>query len=91
VLHANGSASSGIQGERVVRSEEAIWKHGGVTEDGSKVQMRALGVIKSRCIEAANKSDADQKEVKAMLETKRADVRTTGKVEKFVDDLTKPR
>jgi hypothetical protein len=51
----------------------------------------ALGVIKSRCIEAANKSDADRKEVKALLETKSADVRTTAKVEKFVDDLTKPR
>jgi hypothetical protein len=64
----NGGTSSGIQGARVVRSEEAIRKHGGVTEDRSKVRMRArgairvvavLGVIKSRCIEAANNSDAD--------------------------------
>jgi hypothetical protein len=100
VLHANGSTSSGIQGARAVRSEEAIRKHGGVTEDRSKVRMRApgairvvaaLGVIKSRHIEVANKSDADRKKVKALLETKSADVRIAAKVEKFVDDLTKPR
>jgi len=100
VLHANASIGSGIQGERVVRSEEAIRKHGGVAEDKGKVRMRARGairvvaaleVIKSRYVEVANKSDADRKEVKALLETKSADVRITAKVEKFIEDLDKPR
>jgi hypothetical protein len=51
----------------------------------------ALGVIKGRYIEVANKSDADQKEVKTLLETKSADVRIRAKIEKFVEDLEKPR
>jgi DNA-directed RNA polymerase alpha subunit len=100
VLHANASTSSGIQGERVVRSEEAIRKHGGVAEDKNKVRIRtrgairvvtALGVIKDGYIEVANKSDADRKEVKTLLETKSADVRIRVKIEKFVKDLEKPR
>jgi hypothetical protein len=33
VMRANVSTGSGIQGERVVQSEQAIRKHGGVTED----------------------------------------------------------
>jgi predicted TIM-barrel fold metal-dependent hydrolase len=49
-----------------------------------------LGVIKSRYIEVTNKSDADRKEVKALLETKSADVRITTKVDKCVEDLDKP-
>ena len=51
----------------------------------------ALGVVKSPYVKAANKSDADRKEVKALLETKSADVRITAKVEKFIEDLDKPR
>ena len=37
VLHANASTGSGIQGKRVLRSEEAIQKDRGVIEDTSKV------------------------------------------------------
>jgi 50S ribosomal subunit-associated GTPase HflX len=51
----------------------------------------ALGVIKERCIEVANKSDADRKEAKALFETKSADVRTSAKTEKFIECLDKPR
>ena len=100
-LHANASTGSGIQGERVVRLEEAIRKHGGMAEDKGKVRMRArgaiyavaaLGVIKSRYIKVTNKTDADRKEDKALLETKSGDVRiTAAKVEKFIEDLDKPR
>ena len=46
--------------------------------------MATLRVIKSHYIQVVNKSDADQKEVKALLGTKRADVRVTMKVEKPV-------
>ena len=53
--------------------------------------MAALEVVESRYVEVANKSDADRKEVKALLETKSADVRITAKVEKFIEDLDKPR
>ena len=96
VLHADASTGSGIQGERVVRLEEAIRKHGGMAEDKGKVRMRArgaiyavaaLGVIKSRYIKVTNKTDADRKEDKALLETKSGDVRITAKVEKFIEDL----
>jgi Zn-dependent M32 family carboxypeptidase len=51
----------------------------------------ALGVIKDRYIEVANKSDANRKEVKTLLETKSTDVRIHAKIEKFVKDLEKPR
>jgi hypothetical protein len=51
----------------------------------------ALGVIKGRYIEAANKCDADRKEVKTLLETKSIDVRIRAKIEKCVEDLEKPR
>jgi hypothetical protein len=40
VLHANDSTSSGIQGNRVVQSEQVIRKHGGVAEDKNKVRIR---------------------------------------------------
>jgi hypothetical protein len=98
--HANASTGSGRQGKRVVRSEQAIRKHGDVAEDKNKVRMRArgatrvvaaLGVIKGRYVAVANKSDADRKEIKALLETKNKDVRIGAKIEKFVEDLNKSR
>jgi hypothetical protein len=48
-------------------------------------------VIKGRYVAVANKSDADRKEIKALLETKNEDVRIGAKIEKFVEDLNKPR
>jgi hypothetical protein len=55
--------------------------------------MRTRGAIRvqARCIKVANKSDADQKEVKALFETKSADVRMSANTEKFIECLDKPR
>ena len=76
MLHANASIGTGIQGQRVLKSEQAIRKHGGLTEDIDKIRKRtrgsiritaALGVIKDRYMEVANKSSADREEIKALL------------------------
>ena len=53
--------------------------------------LQHLGVIKTRYVEVRIESNTDQEEVKALLERKSSDVRITTKVEKFVEDLTKPR
>ena len=53
--------------------------------------LQHLGVIKTRYVEVGIESNTDQEEVKALLERKSSDVRITTKVEKFVEDLTKPR
>ena len=89
VLHANAITGSGIQGQRAMWSEEAIWKHGGVT---TKVRCGCIGSHQEPLyIEVVNKSYAEWKEVKTLLEAKSIDVRIAGRVERFVENLTKPR
>jgi hypothetical protein len=100
VLHANASTGSGLQGERELRSEESVRKHGGATDDKKKVRQRTRGalrvetavrVVKERYAKVANKSTADRKAVKALLNDKMAVVRIGAKVESFTSTLQQPR
>ncbi len=100
VLHAKARTGSGLQGERELRSEESVMKHGGATDDKKKVRQRTRGalrvetavrVAKERCAKVANKSTADRKAVKALLNDKMAAVRIGAKVESFTSTLQQPR
>lgn len=96
VLRANGSMHAGVQGQRVVRSEEARRKHGGAVEDESKVRKRARGaervavslkVITDRYKEVARMDPSRRKEVKKQLlqkENKAKQERLEKKAVKFV-------
>jgi hypothetical protein len=92
VLHANASTGSGLQGERELRSEDSVRKHGGATDDKNKVRQRtrgalrvvaAVGVVMERYTKLSKKSTTDRKAVKAHLNNKMATVRIGAKVKSF--------
>jgi hypothetical protein len=100
VLHANASTGSGLQGERELRSEDSIRKHGGAMDDKNKVRQRtrgalrvvaAVGVVMERYTNISRKSTADRKAVKALLNNKMATVRIGAKVESFESTVLHPR
>jgi hypothetical protein len=88
--------SAGLQGQRIVRSEQARRKHGGALEDESKIRRRARGaervavslkVIKERYIEVARMDPSRRKEVRRGLlekENKAKQERLEKKLVKFV-------